>query len=101
MTMSKTQLIKEKLQAYFQPSYLEVVNESHQHSVPPGSESHFKVTLVSEVFVGINQVKRHQTVYEVLKDEMKNIHALSLHTYTPEEWQEKEGAPLSPKCRGG
>ncbi len=41
--------IEEKLRAAFQPVFLEVVDESYRHNVPPGSESHFKVVLVSDV----------------------------------------------------
>ena len=48
MTMQST--IQEKLSAAFQPLNLEVINESDNHNVPPGSESHFKVVLVSKAF---------------------------------------------------
>ncbi|MGD9662191.1 MAG: BolA family protein [Porticoccaceae bacterium] len=98
MTIAKT--IEAKLRESFQPLHLEVVNESYMHNVPPGSESHFKVTLVSESFAGQRPVKRHQSVYAVLAEELKNgVHALALHLYLPEEWQGK--APESPKCLGG
>jgi BolA protein len=92
--------IEEKLRASFAPDYLAVVNESHMHSVPPGSESHFKVTLVSAAFQGLRPVKRHQDVYKVLADELAHgVHALALHTYTPAEWPGV--SPDSPQCRGG
>jgi len=98
--MTVREIIEEKLQGAFEPLYLEVINESHMHNVPPGSESHFKVTLVSKRFSGLRPVKRHQEVYGVLVDELKNgVHALALHLYIPEEWQGK--APDSPKCLGG
>ncbi|WP_022961899.1 BolA family protein [Halopseudomonas pelagia] len=83
------------------PEYLELVNESHMHSVPPGSESHFKAVVVSQQFVGLNAVKRHQAVYRSLGDLMASIHALALHTYTPDEWTAREQAPASPNCLGG
>lgn len=41
--------IEEKLRAAFQPVFLEVVDESYRHNVPAGSESHFKVVLVSDL----------------------------------------------------
>ncbi len=44
--------IEAKLRAAFEPAYLEVVDESYRHNVPAGSESHFKVVLVSDRFVG-------------------------------------------------
>jgi BolA family transcriptional regulator, general stress-responsive regulator len=83
------------------PVHLELLNESHMHSVPPGSESHFKAVVVSDAFEGLNAVKRHQTVYRALGDLMGKIHALALHTYTPVEWTSRAPAPDSPNCLGG
>ncbi|WP_439133583.1 BolA family protein [Pseudomaricurvus sp.] len=94
--------ITQKLEQHFSPAHLDVVNESHMHNVPPGSESHFKVVLVSESFEGLRQVPRHQQVYKVLSEEMAGeVHALALHTYSPEEWQATGLAPDSPQCLGG
>ena len=83
--------------------HLEVINESYTHNVPPGSESHFRVTLVSDAFDGQRMVARHQLVYAALAREVEGgVHALAVHTYTPAEWRERHGeAPLSPPCRGG
>ena len=101
--MSVKDVIEMKLNKAFQPTYLQVVNESFRHSVPPGSESHFKVTLVAEEFAESSVVKRHQMVYKLLADELNSgIHALALHLYTDEEWRTKGGVePESPACRGG
>ena len=95
--------IGSKLRSSLPAVHLDVINESHLHNVPPGSESHFKVVLVSDEFEGRMPVKRHQMVYKILCEEMQNdIHALALHTYTPEEWQTRqEEAPATPDCRGG
>lgn len=95
--------IEQKLLDHFSPSHLEVVNESHMHNVPTGSESHFKVVLVTRQFSGERLINRHRAVNSLLKDELANdIHALALHTYTEEEWQNLYGgAPMSPQCRGG
>ena len=91
-----------KLSEGFNPAHLTVLNESHMHSVPPGSETHFKVTLAAEAFVGKRQVQRHQAVYACLADELKNgVHALALHTFSPEEWQATGAVPASPQCMGG
>jgi stress-induced morphogen len=85
-----------------QPAHLEVINESHMHSVPPGSESHFKVVLVSELFEGKRQVARHQAVYAALRPVFeKGLHALALHTHSPAEWQQSGAVPDSPSCMGG
>ena len=83
------------------PTHLELLNESHMHAVPPGSESHFKLVIVSDEFEGLNAVKRHQAVYRSLGDLMQQIHALALHTYSPAEWQASGQAPDSPDCMGG
>ncbi|EFB71216.1 protein BolA [Providencia rustigianii DSM 4541] len=94
--------VSEKLQAAFKPDYLDVINESHQHNVLPGSESHFKVVLVSEKFENMRMIGRHREIYAILADELAGgIHALALHTYTPKEWDELASTVLkSPACRG-
>ena len=99
----KQQQIANKLTQNFAPDYLEVVDESGQHNVPPGSESHFKVTIVASEFEQLGLVKRHQAVYAALSELMEDgIHALALHTLSPEEWQAKKShLPESPPCLGG
>ena len=97
------QEIQQILEATFQPSLMEVINESHMHSVPPNSETHFKVVLVSGEFEGKRKVARHQQVYGALAAQLEGpVHALALHTYTPAEWDERQQpAPDSPNCLGG
>lgn len=81
---------------------LEVINESHRHNVPPGSESHFKVIVVSDDFAGVSPVKRHQMIYRLLAGPLRSgVHALALHTYTEAEWRAQAAAPASPPCLGG
>ena len=101
MTMQET--IKRKIETGFAPAHLEVINESHMHSVPPGSESHFKLVIVSDRFHGEARVKRHQAVNKTLARELGGgIHALSLLTLTLDEWRDRERrVPQSPECRGG
>lgn len=100
MTMQET--IQAKLNGELQPLFLQIENESHMHS-GPATESHFKVTAVSELFEGLSPVKRHQRVYRTLSIEMANgIHALALHLFSPSEWQSRRrDLPDSPACRGG
>ncbi|MEM8561770.1 MAG: BolA/IbaG family iron-sulfur metabolism protein [Pseudomonadota bacterium] len=95
--------IEQQLMQAFNPEHLEVVNESHQHSVPINSETHFKVVLVSTLFEGQRKVARHQQVYKELASQLAGpVHALALHTYTNQEWLERQGsAPASPDCLGG
>lgn len=98
--MSRQQRIEEHLKSGFSPLYLEVLNESHNHSA--GNDTHFKLVVVSDDFAGLRAVARHQKVYALMADEMaQGLHALALHLYTPEEWAESGAAPDSPACRGG
>ncbi len=101
--MQVQQQIEQKLRDAFAPLHLEVENESHMHNVPAGSESHFKIVLVTEQFDGKPLLQRHRAVNSALSAELAGqIHALALHTMTPNEWFEKGGAaPDSPPCLGG
>jgi BolA protein len=101
--MTVQQDIELQLAQDFVPEYLAVANESHQHSVPVNSETHFKVVLVSQRFEGLRKVARHQQVYAALAEQLAGpVHALALHTYTSAEWQARqEAAPESPECHGG
>lgn len=101
--MSVQQLVEQKLATTFSPEWLEVENESHQHSVPANSETHFKVVLVSGAFEGQSRIARHQAVHGLLADELQQgIHALTLHLYTPTQWQQRQQqSPVSPGCLGG
>jgi len=99
--MSIQEEITEKLEGALKPQHLEVINESHMHNVPPGSESHFKIVAVSDEFNGKMLIARHRLINKVLADELEVIHALALHTLTPAEWAEKGVAPQSPPCMGG
>ncbi len=101
--MSTQEIISEKLDRRFSLRHLEVVNESGGHNVPLGSETHFKVVLVSDEFAGQRPIARHRAVNEALAEELAGgVHALALHTYTADEWQSRFGsAPMSPPCLGG
>lgn len=96
-------MIQVKLQQQFEPNFLEVINESHQHNVPEGSESHFKVVIVSQQFIGQRLLQRHRAVNRCLAEQLaSDIHALAIHTYTEQEWQAQyQQAPESPNCLGG
>ncbi|AOW77958.1 transcriptional regulator [Colwellia sp. PAMC 20917] len=97
-------VIEQKLLSAFSPIHLDVINESHQHNVAPGSESHFKVIIVSDDFIGERLIKRHRAINWLLSTELaEKIHALALHTYTKDEWDKyyADNTPLSPKCLGG
>lgn len=59
-----------------------------EHLAVSGDGRHFEAVVVSDAFAGKNRVQRHQLVYQTLGDRMREeIHALSIKTYTPEEWK--------------
>ncbi len=99
--MSMQTMIEKKLTTALQPEVLEVTNESHMHS-GPATESHFKVVAVSNAFDGKMLIARHRMINDALAEELQQIHALALHTMTPDEYFEKAGKVAdSPQCEGG
>lgn len=93
--------IENKIQEALNPTFKEVLNESHKHSVPKNSETHFKLLLVSELFQGLNRVQRQKKVYDLLSEELKNgIHALTMRLLTPEEYAKEQVIFESPNCHG-
>ncbi len=96
--------IHAKLTARFQPLFIQVANESHTHNVPQGSETHFRVLVVSAHFANLSRVARGRLIHEILAEELKNgVHALSHRSYTPDEWSKlgESVEMVSPPCLGG
>ena len=73
-------------------------NESSMHNVPANSETHFKLVIVSDDFLHMNKVKRHQLIYQILINIMKEIHALSIQAFTIEEFNRNPLILSSPDC---
>jgi BolA protein len=94
------QHLTEQLQVALSPSHLQVINESGNHS-GSATQSHFKLIVVSDYFNDLTLIARHRFINQLFKEELSHIHALAMHTYTPDEWQKKGVAPASPKCSGG
>lgn len=89
----------------FNPSHLELINESAAHAgYFEGKESHFKLVIVSEQFDGLRLAARHQQIYTAVQSLLTgaggSIHALAIFAYTPKEWAEQSSAPASPDCQG-
>lgn len=101
--MSMQQQIERKLLEAYEPVHLDVVDETHQHNVPDGAQSHFKVVIVASAFGGMTRIARHKAVYKTLAVEMAStIHALSVLAYTAAEWADQgHSLPASPPCMGG
>ena len=88
--MSLEKAIREKLMIGLQPVRLDVINESEMHaghrSSPGTGESHFRVLVVSEQFVGQSRVARHRMVNKLIAQELAGgVHALALSTFAPGE----------------
>jgi BolA protein len=81
-------LIRQKL-SVLEPEKIEIVDESARHAGHEGAKSgggHYLLTIVSRKFSGKSALARHRLVYDALQEMMhKNIHALSVKAYTPEE----------------
>jgi len=73
--------IQKNIEQGMTTSYLKVV----------GDGQHFEAVIVSDEFAGLSRIQRQQRVNKTLGDRMEGeIHALSMKTFTPQEWQEKQ-----------
>ena len=77
-------LIERVLQQQFEPTFLEVIDESSQHAGHSGASdsgmnSHFRVRIASSHFENISRVQRHRLVYDSLQEFLDNgLHALAI-----------------------
>ncbi|PZQ64376.1 MAG: BolA family transcriptional regulator [Phenylobacterium zucineum] len=82
--------IQHKLTAAFQPTRLEIVDDSSRHAghsgAREGGESHFNVTIEAEAFTGTARVARQRMVHKALAEELAGpVHALSVKALAPGE----------------
>jgi len=82
--------IQLKLTAAFEPSRLEIEDDSGRHAGHSGAaasgESHFNVLIESQAFAGRPRVMRQRMVYQALSDELAGpLHALSVKALAPGE----------------
>ena len=87
--MKYCERIEKKLIDMFEPTSLEVIDESALHAghsgAKPEGETHFRVRLESKIFIGKSRVERQRAVYKVLNSEIEErVHALALELSTPE-----------------
>ena len=80
----------EKLTTAFAPSHLEVIDESYLHAghsgTRPEGETHFRVKITSEAFIGQPRLARQRAVMNLLSEELAGpVHALAMKLKTPEE----------------
>ena len=91
--------IKKNLSQNIKCNHLEIVDESPNHGGYSGSVSHVKLIVVSDDFVGLNLIKRHQLVYKALENLVSEIHAISIVSKTVDEWKESCLLYTSPSPR--
>ena len=89
MTAERVEMIRQRLTDALEPESLDIEDDSASHAghASAGGGGHFNVIIVSDKFSGLNLIKRHRLVYDAVADMMnKEIHALSMKTYSPEEF---------------
>jgi BolA family transcriptional regulator, general stress-responsive regulator len=79
-----------KLEAGLAPTRIEIEDESHLHAghagAHKGSETHYRIKVASARFSGKGRIDRHRMIYALLAEEIADgVHALALHTKTPDE----------------
>lgn len=101
--MSRKERIQEQLSQKLCPVFLSVEDESKNHHVPEGAETHFKVIVATPQFAPLTRIARHRLINQLLSAEFDSgLHALSMYLYTPEEWDLQDKSILnSPSCKDG
>ena len=90
--MTRLQRIQNALEAQIKPIFLKVIDESHLHAGHLGHEdgafeTHYRVLVVSDMFVGASRIQRQRVVNDALKLEFKaGLHSLVIKTLTNEEF---------------
>ncbi len=64
-----------------------------EHLSVEGDGHHFYALIVSPAFAGLNRIQRQQVVYKAMAGRIESgeVHALSMRTFTPEEWKDQRG----------
>jgi BolA protein len=80
--MQLTQIVKEKLQKAFSPSLLLVTDNSPDHQAhlqtDGGVPTHIQIQIVSDQFANLSVLERHKKIYEILKSEILQLHAITI-----------------------
>ncbi|KAK3879362.1 hypothetical protein Pcinc_016054 [Petrolisthes cinctipes] len=84
MTTYTEEYIRSKLTKDLEATHVEVVDQSD------GCGGKFSVVVVSPKFTGKPLLQRHRLVNGVLEEELKTIHAFSMKTLTPEQWEQQQ-----------
>ncbi len=86
-------ILEARLREGLDATHVEVIDESHLHAGHAGAKDgggHFRAVIVSDRFAGLNRVKAQQLVFSVVDEWMgREIHALSMKTFTPDRWSKE------------
>lgn len=90
MPLSYAQRITDKIESAFAPCNIILTDDSHKHAghagADPAGETHFTLQIISDKFHGMGRIQRHQAVYEILEEEIKErVHALRIEAKTFDE----------------
>ena len=94
MPLSYAQRITDKIETAFAPCNIVLTDDSNKHvghaGADPSGETHFTLQIVSDKFHDMSRIQRHQAVYEVLENEIKErVHALRIEAKTFDEAEGK------------
>ncbi len=97
--MTRKKRLYDALSSHFLPVFLDIQDESGNHR-REGTETHFKIIMVSAQFEDKTRIMRHRAVNALAEKEFETgLHAFSLHLYTPAEWEARGNPmPKSPLC---
>ena len=89
--MSSVEALRDKLtKSTLEPVHVEIVDTSD------GCGSKFEAIIVTPKFIDVPLLERQRNVNEVIKEEMATIHAFTMKTWTPEQWEKKKKASSTP-----
>ena len=89
-------IIDRVLRETFEPTHLEIIDDSHQHRghKAAGGGGHYTVVVVSDKFENVNLIDQRRLVYQALDEQIngtpKVIHALQIKSFTPAEWESRQ-----------
>lgn len=88
MSADRQEIIRQRLEAAFEPQELLIKDQSKLHEGHAGAQggSHFEVRIVAEAFAAQSRIQRHQAVYAALGDLLQSdVHALRIKALAPDE----------------
>lgn len=96
----REQRMRNILEAQFPGAEYGLENESSQHAVPADSETHFKLLVITDAFLGVSRVERSRRVQNLFAEEFQSgLHALSIRALTREEADKgAQDGFVSPAC---